>query len=83
MGIIKLQLSSKDIVEIAASSTTHSYMSTSTNGDGVIADLMDNKGFNLVDKEGSSYFFENKYESVIVSKKIYAKHYIIWKITSR
>ncbi len=80
MGIIKLQLSNQDIVEIEASSTSHSYMSKSTNGDRVIADLMENKGFNLVDKQGSSYFFENKYEKVIVSKKIYAKAYIIWKM---
>lgn len=80
MGIIKLQLSNKDIVEIAASSTSHSYMSKSTHSDRVITDLMGNKGFKLMDKQGSSYFFENKDGRVIVSKKNYAKKYTIWKI---
>lgn len=81
-GIIKLHLSNDDIVEISASSTSHSYVSKSTRSDQVIIELLETKGFNLTDKQGSSYFFENKDEKAIVSKKIYAKKYVIWKMES-
>lgn len=79
-GIIKLELSNKPIVEIAASSASQTYMSKSKNSDQVFTDFMKNKGFTFVDQQGSSYFYQSKDERYIVSKKIYAKKYIKWYV---
>ncbi|MDK8183409.1 hypothetical protein [Paenibacillus sp. UMB4589-SE434] len=81
-GIINLHFSKDNIVEFTGPPNSIYYISRSKENDEPIIQLMKQKGFLQTDHQGASYFFEDGKVKKIITKKIYAKNYLIWKIDS-
>lgn len=78
-GIIKLNLSSEDIVPI--STQENWYLSKTEDGQQSIAKFLQEKGYTFVEQMGSGYIFKTETgKRAIVIHRQYSRYYSIWKL---
>lgn len=75
-GIIKLNFTNKDIVQISEDGSK--YVTKSKNGINSITQFMKDKNYKLADQMGSGYVFEKEDKSIIITHRYYSTFYDIW-----
>lgn len=69
-----------DMVKLSGSN--NKYITNSQNGQEIIKDFMQDKGYEFTEQMGSGYLFRSASgQDVIVTHKYYSRYYSLWSIT--
>jgi hypothetical protein len=78
-GIIQLNFTPDKIVKLAMAGDK--YLTKSKNGQEIIKDFMQDKGYEFTEQMGSGYFFKlSNGKGAITIHKYYSRYYSLWSI---
>jgi len=79
-GIMRLNFTGEEIVRLDMGGDR--YLTKSENGQEVIKDFMQDKGYKFTEQMGSGYFFKDKNENTLIAThRYYSRFYSIWSLS--